>query len=79
MSTQEVLVHELFKLYHHSRKTLSPKSEQRGESLNSVAQEDRNRLIAAGRLAILALEINARLQDEPQRYFAKPGEAEWGC
>ena len=30
-------------------------------------------------LAILEMETNARLEDDSRRYFAKPGEAEWGC
>jgi len=35
--------------------------------------------VAAARLAILELETNACLQHDRRRYFAKPGEAEWGC
>ena len=41
--------------------------------------EERNRLVAAARLAIRELETNSYLQDGSRRYFAKPGEAEWGC
>jgi hypothetical protein len=35
--------------------------------------------VAAARLAILELESNARLEANARKYFAKPGEAEWGC
>jgi len=47
--------------------------------LNSVPTDERRRLVAAARLAILELETNARMEDDSRRYFAKPGEAEWGC
>jgi hypothetical protein len=79
MSTQEVFVEQFARLFHHYRAALSPEAEQGGESWNSVAPDERNRLVAAARLAILELESNARLQDQSRRYFAKPGEAEWGC
>ena len=66
-------------IQHHYREALSPEAEQGGESWSSVAPDERNRLVAAARSAILELESNARLQDQSRRYFAKPGEAEWGC
>jgi hypothetical protein len=40
---------------------------------------ERNRLVAAARLAILELETDTRMEDNSRRYLAKPGEAEWGC
>jgi hypothetical protein len=40
--------------------------------------EERDRLVAAARLAILELDTNSHVEDS-RRYFAKPGEAEWGC
>ena len=79
MSTQEVFVQQFARLFHHYQEALSPEAEKRSESWNSVSPDDRNRLVAAARLAILELETNARLQDQSRRYFAKPGEAEWGC
>jgi len=47
--------------------------------LLSMTADERHRLMAAARLAILELETNARTEDDTRRYFAKPGEAEWGC
>jgi len=35
-------------------------------------------LIAAARLALLEVEVLPR-ETPSRRYFAKPGEAEWGC
>jgi len=46
---------------------------------NALAADDRNRMMAAARLAILEMETNSRLDDGARKYFAKPGEAEWGC
>jgi hypothetical protein len=74
MSTQEILVQQFARLFHHYHEALSPEVEQESASLNS----DHNRLVAAARSAILELETRALLHDD-RRYFAKPGEAEWGC
>src|SRR5271157_708032 len=82
MSTQEVFVQQFAELFHHYRESLSPEAERSQTqfgSWNSVPSDERNRLVAAARLAILELETNARLEADSRRYFAKPGEAEWGC
>ena len=79
MSTQEVFVQQFERLFHHYREALSPEAEQESSSWNSVPPDERNRLVAAARLAILELDTNAHVQNDSRRYFAKPGEAEWGC
>jgi hypothetical protein len=79
MSTEELFVQQFATLFHHYREPLPPEREQDSASWNSVSSDERDRLLAAARLAILELETNARLQDDSRRYFAKPGEAEWGC
>jgi hypothetical protein len=79
MSTQEVFVQQFERLFHHYREALSPAAEQESASWDSVPLDERNRLVAAARLAILELDSSARMQYESRRYFAKPGEAEWGC
>lgn len=70
----------LFDHYHHA---LSPQTEHTIEAQlaawSSVPPDERNRMVAAARLAILELETNARLQENSRKYYAKPGEAEWGC
>jgi hypothetical protein len=75
MSTQEIFLQQFTRLFHHYREALSPEAEQESASLKS----DHNLLVAATRSAILELETKALLQDDGRRYFAKPGEAEWGC
>jgi len=79
MLPQEVFVQQFARLFHHYRDALSPESGQASESWSSLPSDDHNRLVAAARLAILELETNALFQDKSRRYFAKPGEAEWGC
>jgi hypothetical protein len=79
MSTQELFVQQFARLFHHYREGLSPEAEQGNSSWNSVPANERHRLMAAARLAILELETDARTDDDSRRYFAKPGEAEWGC
>lgn len=83
MSAQEVFVQQFARLFHHYQEALSPTSQENStaesQSWNGVAADDRNRLMAAARLAILEMETNARLEDNSRQYFATPGEAEWGC
>jgi hypothetical protein len=79
MSTQEVFVQRFTRLFDHYRDALSPIADQESASWNSLPPDERQRLVAAARLAILELEANARMEDDSRRYFAKPGEAEWGC
>jgi len=79
MSTQEVFVQQFERLFHHYREALSPEAKQESATWNSLPLQERNRMVAAARLAILELETNSHLQDDSRRYFAKPGEAEWGC
>ena len=78
MSTQEVFVKQFARLLQHYQDALSPEAEQEVETWNSVSPAQRERLVAAARLAIMELDTNSDSQDT-RRYFAKPGEAEWGC
>jgi hypothetical protein len=47
--------------------------------MGQVPQQEKSRLVAAARLALLDLASMERERKNPRRYFAKPGEAEWGC
>jgi hypothetical protein len=82
MSIQEVGPEELARLFHHYHHALAPdfhcSGESNAETWDQVPAREKNRLIAAARLALLDLSTT----NEPanaKRYFAKPGEAEWGC
>lgn len=79
MSTQDVFVQQFVRLFQHYREALSPDAEAQSLQGKTVAPDERDRLVAAARLAILELETDTRAEDNSRRYFAKPGEAEWGC
>ena len=83
MSAQEVFVLQSARLFDHYSKALSPAkgdaTEPQLESWNALPRDERNRLVAAASLAILELETNLHNPEDSRRYFAKPGEAEWGC
>jgi hypothetical protein len=79
MSTQEVFVQQFVKLFQHYREALAPGARRDVASWKTVPMDERHRLVAAARLAVLELETNTKIEEDSRRYFAKPGEAEWGC
>ena len=83
MSIQEVSAEQLAELFHHYHQAfeLGPgcPSTPTAEEWEQVPQQEKDRLIAAARLTLLELVSKAREAEAPRRYFAKPGEAEWGC
>lgn len=82
MSSQEVFVQQFARLFHHYQEALLPDTqitaEEPSRTWHSISSDERNRMVAAARLAILELETNVRLHDDLRKYYAKPGEAEWG-
>ena len=83
MSIQEVAPEQFAELFHHYQQALAPEFDCAGkppsETWDRVPAREKCRLIAAARLALLELTARVREQEESRRYFAKPGEAEWGC
>ena len=79
MSTQEQFVQQFTRLFEHYTHALTSDSRDETQLKSSKTTEDDNRLVAAARLAILELETNAKMERNSRKYFAKPGEAEWGC
>ncbi len=83
MSTQDIFVQQFARLFHHYQQALAPEVERSAETQpsawNSVSSDERNRMVAAARLAMLELETTARMEADARKYYAKPGEAEWGC
>ena len=83
MSLQEVSPEQLAELFHHYHQVLAPEFGD-GNGANSeiwqcIPEKERKRLIAAARLALTELAAEAKKQEDNRRYYAKPGEAEWGC
>jgi len=82
MSIQEVSAEQLAELFHHYHEALAPDfncTRSNPEPWDAIPQQERSRLIAAARLALLELSATTKERDDSRRYFAKPGEAEWGC
>ena len=84
MSIQDVSAEQLAKLFHHYQTGLThdfkcPVLEDTAHSWEQTPQNERNTMIAAARLALLELAATAEQNNSNRRYFAKPGEADWGC
>ena len=84
MSIQEVSPEQLAQLFHHYHQALTAdsigSSDAQSESWEQVPQQERRRLVSAARLTLLELSATPTKKEEAsRRYFAKPGEAEWGC
>jgi hypothetical protein len=83
MSIQEVSAEQLAQLFHHCHQALAPDfgctTNSTPESWDQVSTPEKSRMVAAARLAILEVASTAAEAEDSRRYFAKPGEAEWGC
>jgi hypothetical protein len=83
MSIQEVSAERFAQLFHHYHQALANES---GNAVHTrtcdawadVPLPEKSRMVAAARLALLEVELIPS-ERESRRYFAKPGEAEWGC
>jgi hypothetical protein len=82
MSIEEVRAERFAELSHHYHQALvagcNGSSDPQTESWDQVPQEEKKRLVSAARLALLELSVEGSKQGT-RSYFAKPGEAEWGC
>ncbi|HYA25742.1 MAG TPA: hypothetical protein VEF05_16380 [Terriglobales bacterium] len=85
MSTiQDVFAEELAKLFHHYREALAQNfdchnAEEAVASWDRTPQSERKLMVEAARLTLLELATAPGQADANRRYFAKPGEADWGC
>jgi hypothetical protein len=85
MSIQEVSAEQLAELFHHYHQALGPDfgctTQATPESWDEISQLEKNRMVAAARLAIseVAATTKTKEAEDSRRYFAKPGAAEWGC
>jgi hypothetical protein len=83
MSIQEVSAERFAQLFHcyHQALASEPGSASNlhtEEAWENLPPSERTKLIAAARLALLEVEL-VPSERQSRRYFAKPGEAEWGC
>ncbi len=83
-SIQDISAEELAKLFHHYKGALAHGFDCRNtEAVTSpwdrTPQSERKLMVAAARLALLELAAEQAQQATSRPYFAKPGEADWGC
>lgn len=83
MSIQEVSAERFAQLFHHYHQALDNEAGATApvrttDAWADVTPSEKSRMIAAARLALLEVELIPS-ERESRRYFAKPGEAEWGC
>ena len=83
MSTEEVFVQQFAKLFVHYREALTLNQDslasERVVGWKELPAVERERMVAAARLALMEIEDSTAEESDRSRYFAKPGEAEWGC
>jgi len=83
-SIQDVSAEELARLFHHYRGALAHdfECESEKEALSPwdrTSPSERKLMVAAARLALLELAAAQAQEQSTRAYFAKPGEADWGC
>jgi hypothetical protein len=78
---QDVPAEELAKLFHHYRGALAHDFDCNNgeETWDRIPQSERKLMVAAARLALLELADTPAAVEASRPYFAKPGEADWGC
>lgn len=79
-----VSAEELAKVFHHYHQALvndfhGQASHEADFSWDQAPQNERRLMVAAARLTLLELNANATDKQDSRKYFAKPGEADWGC
>jgi hypothetical protein len=83
MWINEVAPERLAQLFHHYHQALAPEVSGKGSEDRSewkeVPPQEKSRLVAAARLALLELESMTKERTTSRQYFVRPGEAEWGC
>jgi hypothetical protein len=83
-SINNVSAEDLAKLFHHYHEALARDfhghASRRAEfSWEQAPQNERKLMIAAARLTLLELAATSEIEPVDRQYFAKPGEADWGC
>jgi hypothetical protein len=84
MSTiQDVSAEQLAKLFHHYQEALehdcNDHGREEGSSWERSSQNERKTMVAAARLTLLELSTSPAQPSRSRKYYATPGEAEWGC
>ena len=83
-SIHNVSAEDLAKLFHHYHEALANDfhghaNPQADICWEQAPQDERKLMIAAARLTLLELAATSEIERDNRQYFAKPGEADWGC
>jgi len=83
-SIHNVSAEDLAKVFHHYHEALASDFHghanlQADSSWEQAPQDERKLMIAAARLTLLELAATSEIERDNRQYFAKPGEADWGC
>jgi hypothetical protein len=83
LTIQDVSAEQLAKLFHHYREALDHDCSGHGKAEESswdrATQSERKAMVAAARLTLLELATPPAQPTPGRKYYATPGEAEWGC
>ena len=83
MSIEEVSAEQLAERFHHYEHALraghNRASELDAEAGEEISHQEKSCLVAAARLTLRDLTSTVGERENARRYFAEPGEAEWGC
>jgi len=83
MWVSEVAPERLAELFHHYQQALAPDVAGNGSeghgTWKEISPQVKSRLVSAARLALLELQSMTSERAASRKYFAQPGEAEWGC
>jgi hypothetical protein len=83
-SMHNVSAEDLAKVFHHYHEALARDfhgyaSREAEFSWEQAPPTERKLMIAAARLTLLELAATPAEERADRKYFAKPGEADWGC
>ena len=83
-SIHNVSAEDLAKLFHHYHEALAHDfhghaSQEAAFSWEQAPENECKLMIAAARLTLLELAATFEEERANRQYFAKPGEADWGC
>ncbi|MGA9528714.1 MAG: hypothetical protein WBS24_11405 [Terriglobales bacterium] len=83
MQIQEVSAERFAQLFHQYQQALAndftgAHEDRAPAAWTEIPPAEKQLMIAAARLALLEVEVLPS-ERQSRRYFAKPGEADWGC
>jgi len=84
MAIQDVSAEQLAKVFHHYQEALAQdykctNNKDKTSSWDRTPKNEKDLLLAAARLTLEELGATSSPDHPSRKYFAKPGEADWGC